>query len=158
VAVVESWLLPILIACVLSFTSARQFLASQRVSQVAPHSLLGPERDGKVAPSCCVQDWGEMQSREENRLLVRSGPEKDRGQLRRGDWPTLHWFEHAEPEGMPDRIRRQREDLVAFRHSIGDVAALEGACSQRPAKQALAADENCNLHYCRVHPAGWPLE
>lgn len=97
-----------------------------------------------------------MLSREDNELLVRTGPGTPMGALMRSFWmPALLESELPEKDGKPVRIRLLGEDLVAFRDSQGRIGLLAEHCPHRGSSLALGVNGECGLR-CLFH--GWKFD
>jgi len=97
-----------------------------------------------------------MLSREENELLVRSGPETGMGQLLRRFWvPVMLAEELGEPDSPPVRVNVLGEKFVAFRDSQGRVGLLDAYCTHRRAGLYWGRNEEGGLR-CVYH--GWKFD
>src|ERR1700689_1707580 len=92
-----------------------------------------------------------MLSREENELLIRTGPGTPMGALMRRYWiPALAADRIAEPDGAPVRVRLLGESLVAFRDSQGRIGLLDERCPHRTASLFFGRNEESGLR-CVYH-------
>jgi len=97
-----------------------------------------------------------MLSREDNELLIRTGPGTPMGELMRRYWiPALLSSQLAEPDGPPLRVQLLSEKLVAFRDTEGRVGLLDEACPHRTASLFFGRNEECGLR-CVYH--GWKFD
>jgi nitrite reductase/ring-hydroxylating ferredoxin subunit len=97
-----------------------------------------------------------MLSREENELLVRTGPDTPMGRYLRRYWmPVLLASELPAPDCAPVRVRVLNERLVAFRDSDGRLGLLEELCPHRRASLFWGRNEGCGLR-CVYH--GWKFD
>src|SRR5215210_1206820 len=94
-----------------------------------------------------------MLSREENELLVRTGPETLMGEYFRRYWlPVLLASELPQPDCPPVQVGVLGERLVAFRDSEGRHGLLDELCPHRCASLFLGRNEESGLR-CVYH--GW---
>ena len=94
-----------------------------------------------------------MLTREQNELLVRTGPETPMGQVFRRYWiPALLSEELPEPDCPPVRVQLLGERLIAFRDTEGRVGLLDELCSHRRASLFFGRNKECGLR-CAYH--GW---
>jgi phenylpropionate dioxygenase-like ring-hydroxylating dioxygenase large terminal subunit len=97
-----------------------------------------------------------MLSRDQNELLVRTGPGTPMGQLFRRYWiPALLAAEIPEPDCPPVRVQLLGEQLVAFRDTSGRIGLLDELCSHRTASLFFGRNEECGLR-CAYH--GWKYD
>ena len=97
-----------------------------------------------------------MLTREENELLVRTGPGTPMGEVMRRYWtPALLSSEIAEPDGPPVRVKLLGENLVAFRDTSERVGLIDEYCAHRRASLWLGRNEECGLR-CPYH--GWKYD
>jgi phenylpropionate dioxygenase-like ring-hydroxylating dioxygenase large terminal subunit len=97
-----------------------------------------------------------MLSREQNEVLVRTGPGTPMGQLFRRYWiPALLAAEIPEPDCPPVRVQLLGEQLVAFRDTSGRIGLLDELCSHRTASLFFGRNEECGLR-CAYH--GWKYD
>src|SRR5947207_4227705 len=97
-----------------------------------------------------------MLSREENELIVRTGPRTPMGQVMRRYWmPILLGREVAEPDGEPVRVQVLGEKLVAFRDTDGRIGLLDEFCPHRCVSLWFGRNEACGLR-CVYH--GWKFD
>ena len=97
-----------------------------------------------------------MLTREENELLIRTGPGTPMGGLVRRYWiPVLPASELAEPDGPPVRVKLLGERLVAFRDTNGRIGLLGEFCPHRTASLFFGRNEECGLR-CVYH--GWKFD
>jgi nitrite reductase/ring-hydroxylating ferredoxin subunit len=95
-------------------------------------------------------------SREENELLVRTGPGTPMGEYLRRYWqPVLGASELPAPDCPPVRVGVLGERLVAFRDSEGQLGLLDELCPHRRASLFLGRNEECGLR-CVYH--GWKFD
>ena len=92
-----------------------------------------------------------MLTREENELLVRTGPGTAMGALLRAYWiPALLSTELPEPDGKPLRLRLLCEHLLAFRDSGGVVGIIGEHCPHRGASLYYGRNEENGIR-CAYH-------
>jgi phenylpropionate dioxygenase-like ring-hydroxylating dioxygenase large terminal subunit len=97
-----------------------------------------------------------MLSRDQNELLVRTGPGTPMGSLLRRYWtPALLAEELPEPDCPPVRVTLMGEDLIAFRDTRGRIGLLDEYCSHRTASLFFGRNEECGLR-CAYH--GWKYD
>jgi phthalate 4,5-dioxygenase len=97
-----------------------------------------------------------MLRREENELLVRTGPDTPMGQYLRRFWtPVLLASELPGPDCPPVRVRVMGERLIAFRDSEGQIGLLDEFCPHRRASLYWGRNEECGLR-CVYH--GWKFD
>ncbi|MEI9997581.1 MAG: Rieske 2Fe-2S domain-containing protein [Rhizomicrobium sp.] len=97
-----------------------------------------------------------MLNREDNELIVRSGPETGMGKLLRRFWtPAMLSSELPEPDCAPVRLTLLGEQLVAFRDSEGRIGILDAYCPHRRAHLFWGRNEACGLR-CAYH--GWKFD
>jgi nitrite reductase/ring-hydroxylating ferredoxin subunit len=95
-------------------------------------------------------------TREENELLIRTGPGTPMGEVMRRYWlPALLADELPAPDCPPVRVRLLGEDLVAFRDSNGRVGLLDEYCAHRRASLFFGRNEEGGLR-CIYH--GWKYD
>jgi phthalate 4,5-dioxygenase len=97
-----------------------------------------------------------MLRREENELLVHTGPDTPMGQYLRRFWqPVLLASELPGPDCPPVRVRVMGERLIAFRDSEGQIGLLDEFCPHRRASLYWGRNEECGLR-CVYH--GWKFD
>ncbi len=97
-----------------------------------------------------------MLTREENELLIRTGPGTPMGALLRRFWlPALLSDELPAPDCAPVRVRLLSEDLVAFRDTDGNLGLLRAYCPHRRAHLYFGRNEECGIR-CIYH--GWKFD
>ncbi|MBM4296387.1 MAG: Rieske 2Fe-2S domain-containing protein [Deltaproteobacteria bacterium] len=97
-----------------------------------------------------------MLSREEDEMLVRTGPGTPMGTLLRRFWlPALLSEELPKPDCDPVRVRLMSEDLVAFRDTEGKLGLLRAYCPHRRAHLFFGRNEECGIR-CIYH--GWKFD
>ena len=97
-----------------------------------------------------------MLRREENELLVHTGPDTPMGQYLRRFWtPVLLASELSGPDCPPVRVRVMGERLIAFRDSEGRIGLLDEFCPHRRASLYWGRNEECGLR-CVYH--GWKFD
>ncbi|MDE2969333.1 MAG: Rieske 2Fe-2S domain-containing protein, partial [Chloroflexota bacterium] len=83
-----------------------------------------------------------MLTHEENELLCRVGPGTPMGEVLRRYWlPILTTEEIPEPDSPPVRAKLLGEELVVFRDSDGNVAAVDNYCPHRRASLFFGRNE-----------------
>jgi len=93
-----------------------------------------------------------MLTKEENNLLMQTGPDTPGGALLRSYWQPAALSEELPPDGFPLRIRLLGEDLVMFRDDQGRPGLLGLHCPHRGADLAMGRVEHGGLR-CLYH--GW---
>lgn len=97
-----------------------------------------------------------MLTREDNELLVRTGPETPMGALFRRFWtPVMLEDELGEPDSAPVRVNVLGEKLVAFRATSGAIGLLHAYCPHRRANLFWGRNEQHGLR-CIYH--GWKFD
>ena len=97
-----------------------------------------------------------MLTREENELLVRTGPGTPMGSFMRRYWvPALFSEALPEPDCAPVRVKLLGEKLVAFRDSSGRVGLFDERCPHRNASMFFGRNEENGLR-CVYH--GWKFD
>jgi phthalate 4,5-dioxygenase oxygenase subunit len=97
-----------------------------------------------------------MLTREENELLVRTGPGTPMGKLIRRYWvPALFSEKLPKPDCPPVRVKLLSENLVAFRDSQGRVGLVDERCPHRGASLFFGRNEEAGLR-CVYH--GWKFD
>ena len=97
-----------------------------------------------------------MLTREENELLVRTGPGTPMGELFRRFWvPVMLSEEIPEPDCTPTRLRVLNEDLIAFRDTDGNVGIIDAHCAHRFSPLFFGMNEESGLR-CLYH--GWKYD
>jgi len=97
-----------------------------------------------------------MLRREENELLVHTGPGTPMGQYLRRFWtPVLLAAELPGADCPPVRVRVLGERLIAFRDSEGRIGLLDEFCPHRRASLYWGRNEECGLR-CVYH--GWKFD
>jgi phthalate 4,5-dioxygenase oxygenase subunit len=97
-----------------------------------------------------------MLSREDNELLVRTGPGTPMGNLMRRFWaPVMLESELGGPDSPPVRVDVFGEKLVAFRDSSGTIGLLDAYCPHRRANLFWGRNEEHGLR-CIYH--GWKFD
>jgi len=97
-----------------------------------------------------------MLRREENELLVHTGPGTPMGQYLRRFWtPVLLASELPGADCPPVRVRVLGERLIAFRDSEGRIGLLDEFCPHRRASLYWGRNEECGLR-CVYH--GWKFD
>lgn len=97
-----------------------------------------------------------MLTREENELLVRTGPGTPMGELLRRFWlPALLAEELPAPDCPPVRVRLLGESLVAFRDSENRIGLIDAYCAHRGANLFWGRNEAGGLR-CVYH--GWKFD
>jgi nitrite reductase/ring-hydroxylating ferredoxin subunit len=97
-----------------------------------------------------------MLRREENELLVHTGPDTPMGQYLRRFWtPVLLASELPDADCPPVRVRVMGERLIAFRDSLGRLGLLDEYCPHRRASLYWGRNEECGLR-CVYH--GWKFD
>ena len=94
-----------------------------------------------------------MLNREENEIIVHTGPGTPMGEVMRRYWlPALLSWELDEPDGTPVRVKLVGEELIAFKDTDGKVGLLDNYCPHRRASLFFGRNEECGLR-CVYH--GW---
>jgi phthalate 4,5-dioxygenase len=97
-----------------------------------------------------------MLTREENELLVRTGPGTPMGNLIRRYWlPALFSEKLPKPDCPPVRVTLLSEKLVAFRTTDGRVGLVDERCPHRGASVFFGRNEEQGLR-CVYH--GWKFD
>lgn len=97
-----------------------------------------------------------MLSKEDNELLVRTGPGTPMGNLMRRFWaPVMLAEELGGPDSPPVRVDVLGEKLVAFRDSSGAIGLLAAYCPHRRANLFWGRNEEHGLR-CVYH--GWKFD
>ena len=97
-----------------------------------------------------------MLRRDENELLVHTGPATPMGQYLRRFWtPVLLASELPDADCPPVRVRVMGERLIAFRDSAGHIGLLDEFCPHRRASLYWGRNEECGLR-CVYH--GWKFD
>jgi phthalate 4,5-dioxygenase len=97
-----------------------------------------------------------MLSREDNELLVRTGPGTPMGTFCRRFWaPVMLEDELGGPDSAPVRVNVLGEKLVAFRDSSGTIGLLDAYCPHRRANLYWGRNERNGLR-CLYH--GWKFD
>ncbi|RVW02597.1 aromatic ring-hydroxylating dioxygenase subunit alpha [Rhodococcus spongiicola] len=97
-----------------------------------------------------------MLTRDQNTLLVQTGPDTPMGRLFRRYWiPALLAEELPGPDCDPVRVKLLGEQLIAFRDSEGRIGLLDEFCSHRTASLYFGRNEECGLR-CAYH--GWKYD
>jgi phthalate 4,5-dioxygenase oxygenase subunit len=97
-----------------------------------------------------------MLSREDNELLVRTGPGTPMGNLMRRFWiPVMLESELGGPDSPPARVKVMGEQLVAFRDTAGTIGLLDAYCPHRRANLYWGRNEEHGLR-CIYH--GWKFD
>ena len=97
-----------------------------------------------------------MLTREQNELLVRTGPGTPMGELFRRYWiPALLAEELPEPDCAPVRVKLLSEKLVAFRDTQGRLGLIDEFCAHRGVSLWFGRNEECGLR-CPYH--GWKYD
>src|SRR5579875_668274 len=93
--------------------------------------------------------------REDNEILVRTGPGTPMGELLREYWTPALRSQTLEADGAPVRVRLLGENFVAFRATDGRVGFFDEGCPHRCTSLALARNED-NALTCIFH--GWKID
>ena len=97
-----------------------------------------------------------MLNREENEIIVHTGPGTPMGEVMRRYWlPALLSWELDEPDGTPVRVKLVGEELIAFKDTDGKVGLLDNYCPHRRASLFFGRNEECGLR-CVYH--GWKFD
>jgi phthalate 4,5-dioxygenase oxygenase subunit len=96
-----------------------------------------------------------MLPREENEILVRTGPGTPMGELLREYWTPALRSQTLEADGAPVRVKLLGENFVAFRATDGRVGFFDEGCPHRCTSLALARNED-NALTCIFH--GWKID
>lgn len=97
-----------------------------------------------------------MLRREQNELLVRTGPGTPMGDLFRCYWmPALLAEELPEDDCPPVRVKLLSERLIAFRDSEGRMGLIDEFCAHRGVSLWFGRNEDCGLR-CPYH--GWKYD
>ena len=97
-----------------------------------------------------------MLSKQDNEMLIKTGPETPMGRLLRRYWtPACLSSEIAEPDSPPLRVRLLGEDLVAFRDTEGRVGLIDENCPHRGTSLFFGRNEESGLR-CVYH--GWKFD
>ena len=97
-----------------------------------------------------------MLSREDNELLVRTGPGTPMGALMRRFWaPVMLESELGGPDSAPVRVNVLGEQLVAFRDTSGTIGLIDAYCPHRRANMFWGRNEEHGLR-CVYH--GWKFD
>jgi phthalate 4,5-dioxygenase len=97
-----------------------------------------------------------MLTREDNELLVRTGPGTPMGELDRRFWvPVMLESELGGPDSAPVRVSVLGEKLVAFRDTSGAIGLLNAYCPHRRANLYWGRNEEHGLR-CIYH--GWKFD
>jgi phthalate 4,5-dioxygenase len=97
-----------------------------------------------------------MLSREDNELLVRTGPGTPMGTFMRRFWaPVMLESELGGPDSAPVRVDVLGENLVAFRDTSGTIGLIEAYCPHRRANLFWGRNEQHGLR-CVYH--GWKFD
>ena len=97
-----------------------------------------------------------MLTREENELLVKTGPGSPMGELFRRFWmPVMLSEEIPEPNCTPARLQVLNEDLIAFRDTDGNVGVIDAHCAHRFSPLFFGMNEESGLR-CLYH--GWKYD
>jgi phthalate 4,5-dioxygenase oxygenase subunit len=97
-----------------------------------------------------------MLSREDNELLVRTGPGTPMGNLMRRFWaPVMLESELGGPDSAPVRVEVFGEKRVAFRDTAGRIGLLDAYCPHRRANLFWGRNEQHGLR-CIYH--GWKFD
>ena len=90
-----------------------------------------------------------MLRRDENELLVHTGPDTLMGQYLRRFWtPVLLASELPDADCPPVRVRVMGERLIAFRDSLGRIGLLAEVCPHRRASLYWAAMRSAGCAAC----------
>jgi phenylpropionate dioxygenase-like ring-hydroxylating dioxygenase large terminal subunit len=99
-----------------------------------------------------------MLTREENEMLVRTGPGTPMGELFRRFWiPALLSEELPHPDCPPVRVTLLGELLIAFKDTQGRIGLLERYCPHRLADLFWGRNEECGLR-CAYHSWKFDVE
>lgn len=97
-----------------------------------------------------------MLTREENEILVHTGPGTPMGEYLRRYWtPVLLAEELPGPDCPPVRVRVLGERLIAFRDTQGRLGLLDEFCPHRLTSLFWGRNEECGLR-CAYH--GWKFD
>jgi len=97
-----------------------------------------------------------MLSKEQNELVIQTGPGTRMGDLFRCYWlPVLLSQELADNDGPPVRVKILSERLVAFRDTKGRVGLIDEFCAHRGPSLWFGRNEECGLR-CPYH--GWKFD
>jgi phthalate 4,5-dioxygenase oxygenase subunit len=97
-----------------------------------------------------------MLTKEENELLVRTGPGTPMGNLMRRYWiPVVFSKDLPKPDCPPLRVKLLHEKLVVFRDSSGHVGLVDERCPHRGASVFFGRNEEDGLR-CVYH--GWKFD
>jgi phthalate 4,5-dioxygenase len=97
-----------------------------------------------------------MLTREENELLVRTGPGTPMGEVMRRYWmPVVFSNQLPKPDCPPLRVKIMNEKLVVFRTTDGRVGLVDERCPHRGASVFFGRNEENGLR-CVYH--GWKFD
>ena len=87
-----------------------------------------------------------MLNREENEIIVHTGPGTPMGEVMRRYWlPALLSWELDEPDGTPVRVKLVGEELIAFKDTDGKVGLLDNYCPHRRASLFFGRNDECGV-------------
>ncbi|MCH8940081.1 MAG: aromatic ring-hydroxylating dioxygenase subunit alpha, partial [Chloroflexi bacterium] len=70
-----------------------------------------------------------MLTREENEIIVHTGPGTPMGEVMRRYWlPVLLSWELEEPDCTPVRVKLVGEELIAFKDTDGNIGLVDNYC------------------------------
>jgi len=97
-----------------------------------------------------------MLKREQQELLIRTGPGAPMGELLRRYWvPALLSEELPEPDCPPVRVKLLSEALIAFKDTQGRIGLIDEFCAHRGVSLYFGRNEECGLR-CPYH--GWKYD
>jgi phthalate 4,5-dioxygenase oxygenase subunit len=97
-----------------------------------------------------------MLNREENEIIVHTGPGTPMGEVMRRYWlPALLSWELEEPDCTPVRVKLVGEELIAFKDTDGNIGLVDNYCPHRRASLFFGRNEECGLR-CVYH--GWKFD
>lgn len=91
-----------------------------------------------------------MLSREDNLLLMQTGPATPMGELMRRFWIPFMLSRELEVDGDQKRITLLGERLLAFRDTLGRAGLIDEFCAHRRASLYFGRNEDCGIR-CSYH-------